>query len=235
MEKINLLIIEDDELAASLMSDFLTECDFSVEVVHTVTDGLSYIKNRPYDVLLLDLNLPDFSGFDMLKEIKNHHSLPIIVISAYSETSTKVKAFNFGASDYIVKPVDFKELEARIWSLLGRHSQISINNKCEIFRIDNDNIYFKEEILKLTNTEFELLKILIQNRNKVIKREILSESLSSISSNRSLDYHIKNLRVKLKEGNNPTYLQTEYGIGYKLVYQVYHFTPSPILSNTYLH
>jgi DNA-binding response OmpR family regulator len=217
LEKVKVLIIEDDELAASLMSEYLADCGFLAKAVYTVTDGLSFIKNDSYDILLLDLNLPDFSGFDLLKEIKNRYALPIIITSAYSETSTKVKAFNYGASDYIVKPIDFQELEARIWALLGRHSKINSDIKCDIFYVNGGNIYFKEKILDLTSIEFELLKTLIENRNQTITRKELSKSLSSISSHRSLDHHIKNIRIKLEKSKDK-YLRTEYGLGYKLVF-----------------
>jgi len=215
MEKI--LIIEDDELAASLMLDFLYDSGFDVDVVHTITDGLSYIKYNHYDVLLLDLNLPDFSGFDLLKEIKNKFSIPIIIISAYNDTAIKVKAFRFGASDYIVKPIVFEELEVRIWSLLGRHSEIKVEKT--MFEINNQTIFFKDTALALTSIEFEILQNLIKNKNKTVSREELTKPLSSISTKRSLDHHIKNIRIKLQDnGNKPTILKTEYAVGYKLVF-----------------
>ncbi len=215
MEKI--LIVEDDELAASLVQDFLQDCGFSVDVVHTITDGVSYIKHSHYDILLLDLNLPDFSGFDLLKEIKNKFSLPIIVISAYNDIPTKVKAFKFGASDYIVKPIDFEELEVRIWSLLGRHSEIKTQET--IFEINNQTIFYKATALVLTSIESEILQNLIKNKNQTVSRDELTKSLSSISTHRSLDHHIKNIRLKLKDdGNKPTILKTEYGVGYRLVF-----------------
>lgn len=216
-DRLKILIIEDDELAANLMKEFLEECDFSVECVHTVTDGLSYVRQNHYHILLLDLNLPDFSGLEMLKNIKNRVALPIIVISAYNDTQTKVQAFKYGASDYMVKPVDLEELEARIWAIMGRHSSIQTQNEKNIFEIKNNRVFFKQTILDLTSLEFELLSLLIQNKNQTISRESLASTLSSISSHRSLDHHIKNIRKKIGDvGNNPLFLKTEYGIGYRL-------------------
>jgi len=219
MNNIKILIIEDDEIAANLMREYLENCTFTVECVHTITDGLSYIQNNDYHLLLLDLNLPDFNGLDMLKSIKNRVAIPVIIISAYSDIQNKIQAFKYGASDYMIKPIDLEELEARIWAIMGRHSNIQIQNEKNIFEIKNSSIFFKQELLNLTSLEFELLSILIQNKNQTISREVLAKSLSSISSHRSLDHHIKNIRKKIGDnGNSPLFLKTEYGVGYKLLF-----------------
>ncbi len=219
MEKYQILIVEDDEIASYLMSDFLQSCGFLVDCAYTVTDGISYLKNKKYDLLLLDLNLPDFSGFELISNIKNKIAIPIIVTSAYNDTETKVKAFKFGVHDYLSKPIDFLELEARIWSLLSRNDNIRIQKETNIllFKIEQRQIQFENQYLDLTNIEFEILSLLIEKKNEVISREILTNSLSSISSHRSLDNHIKNIRKKIeKDSSNPKYLKTEYGMGYKL-------------------
>ncbi len=218
MQKNNILLVEDDETASDLLKSFLTDCGFRVETVFTVTDGISYIKQNTYSLILLDLNLPDFSGFELLKDIKNNISLPIIITSAHNDTQTKVKAFKYGASDYMVKPIDLEELEARIWSLLGRNSEIKTYYDKNIFELKNNIIFFKQNQLELTRIEFEILSTLIKNKNQTILRNDLASSLSSISSTRSLDHHIKNIRKKIKDdGNKPIYLKTEYGVGYKLI------------------
>jgi len=220
MEKYHILIVEDDEIASYLMSDFLENSGFIVDCVYTVTDGISYLKNKKYDLLLLDLNLPDFSGFELISNIKNKVAIPIIVTSAYNDTDSKVKAFKFGVHDYLTKPIDFLELEARIWSLLSRNDNIKLKeeNTTSVFKIEERQIKFKSKYLDLTNIEFELLSLLVENKNKVISRDVLTNSLSSISSHRSLDNHIKNIRKKIEEDtSNPKYLKTEYGMGYKLV------------------
>ena len=219
MEKINLLIVEDDEMISSLMSQYLIDCNFETSIVHTITDALSYVKQNQYSLILLDLNLPDFSGFELLKNIKNNISIPVIVISAYSDTQTKVKAFKYGASDYMTKPIELEELEVRIWALLGRSSEIKIVVDKNIFKIDDNFIYFKEIKLELTAIEFEILSVLIKNKNQIISRENLADALSSISSTRSLDYHIKNIRKKIgDDGSSQKYLKTQYGVGYRLDY-----------------
>jgi DNA-binding response OmpR family regulator len=217
VKKTKLLLVEDDELASEIISDFLTDCGFETDTVFTATDGVAYAKHTGYDLLILDINLPDFDGYEVLKSIKNRVSTPIIITSAYNDTKAKLLAFKYGASDYMVKPLDLEELEARIWLQLGRNSEIKTQEDKKIFEIDENKIYFKQEVLILTAIEFELLSLLIKYKNQVMPRERLVEHLSSISTNRSLDNHIKNIRKKIGDnGNRAVILKTEYGVGYKL-------------------
>jgi len=217
MQAAKILLVEDDEIASKLICDFLVECGFNIEAVFTVTDGISHINCNEYDLLLLDINLPDFSGFEILKNIKNRISLPIIITSAYSDVKYKISAFKYGASDYMVKPLNLEELEARIWVQLGKNSEIHTREEKNIFQIHGSNIQFKEKILDLTTIEFEILSQLIKQKNQTVTREALVASLSSISSHRALDNHIKNIRKKIGDnGNKAIYLKTEYGVGYRL-------------------
>jgi len=222
MQLTKILLVEDDELASELIYDYLIDCGFDVEPVFTATDSVAHIKQKNYDILILDINLPDFNGYEVLKSIKNEVSLPIIITSAYSDTKSKLLAFKYGASDYMVKPLDLEELEARIWVQLSKNSEIKMQNEKVMFDIRDSSIFFKEDILDLTTIEFEILSLLINNKNQILKREDLVSSLSSVSSTRSLDNHIKNIRKKIGEsGNKSTYLKTEYGVGYKLKIETY--------------
>ena len=218
MKKIRILLVEDDELASELVYNFLLTCNFEVVPVFTATDSISYLKNDNFDILILDINLPDFNGYEVLKSIRNHVSLPVIIASSHNDTESKLLAFRYGASDYMVKPIDLEELEARIWVQLSKNSEIKIDNeKEEIFEIKDTSIFFKKEFLRLTTIEFDILSILIKNKNKIVSREDLLLSLLSISSNRSLDNHIKNIRKKIGDnGSKSIYLKTIYGLGYIL-------------------
>ena len=217
MLTMKLLLIENDELASELISDFLVDCGFIVETVFTATDGVARVKHEDYDLLILDINLPDFNGYEVLKNIKNRVSIPIIITSAYSDTKSKLLAFKYGASDYMVKPLDLEELEARIWLQLGKNSEIKTFEEKKVFDIKEDKIYFQQNILNLTTIEYEILELFIKNMNIIIRREELVESLSCLSSKRSLDNHIKNIRKKIGDnGTQARYLKTEYGVGYKL-------------------
>lgn len=218
MRKKKILLVEDDELAAEILYTYFIDCDFEVKTVFTATDGYSHIKNEHYDIIILDINLPDFNGFELLKNIRKESSLPIIITSAYSDTKIKVTAFKFGADDYMVKPLDLEELEARIWVQLGKASDMKMETK-ELFTLKGSEIYFQDKLLELTTIEFEILAMLLQHKNQTLTREELVSSLSSLSSQRSLDNHIKNIRKKIGDnGSHANYLKTEYGIGYKITY-----------------
>lgn len=216
-----ILLIEDDEFTASLIKDFLEEYNFKVNIVNTVTSAISNIKFEKYSTILLDINIPDFNGFEVLNFLnKNKINIPVIVVSAYSDKNSKLQAFKLGAVDYMVKPIDPEELEARIWVHIKNVSTFVEKIEKKVFQLVNGTIYFEDKFLKLTKTEFEILKYLIENKNSVVKRDDLLKCLSSIiQSDRSLDYHIKNIRIKIGDtGANPRYLITEYGLGYKLVF-----------------
>jgi len=217
MRKIKILLIEDDEDAAALICEYLEESGFEMTAVFTVSDGLSYLNSDKFDLLILDLNLPDFDGYEVLKNIKDRIAVPVIVVSAYSDTSSKLIAFRYGASDYMVKPLELEELEARIWVHTGRKHSITTGGNEKRFEIRENAIWFKGKELDLTSTEYGILSMLVKNMHTTVSREKLMDSVSAISSHRSLDNHIKNIRKKIEEdGNRPKYLKTEYGVGYKL-------------------
>ncbi len=212
------MLVEDDDSAAHWTQKFLRGCGFDVECFALVTDAISNLKFKKYDLLLLDLNLPDANGFEVLKAIRNRIAIPVIVLSAHSDKKTIIQAFKLGASDYMVKPYDLGELEARIWASFSKNDMISDNHD-NIFEIKNDSIIFNEKALILTQIEFDIFKILITNRNSTVSRDNLCTKLSSISSKRSLDHHIKNIRKKIDDnGSRPKYLKTEYGVGYILTF-----------------
>ncbi len=217
MIKNNILLVEDDADIIVWIEDYLKEFGYYVNSLDTVTDAISHIKQGQFDIVILDINLPDFLGYEVLKFVQEKSiPIPIIVISAHSDQKTKLHAFKLGASDYMVKPLDLEELEARI-SVHLRKKELQINTSTT-FCLKENQIFFKNEPLKLTKIEFDLLKNLIKNKNTIIQRERLCESLSSISSVRSLDYHIRNIRKKIDDNiSNPQYLITEYGVGYKLI------------------
>ncbi|WP_198526379.1 response regulator transcription factor [Halarcobacter anaerophilus] len=217
MIKNRVLLIEDDEDVIVWIKEYLEEFGFEVSALTTVTDAISNISVNSYNIILLDINLPDFYGYEVLKHIQsNKNDIPVIVISAYSDRKTKLHAFKLGASDYMTKPIDLEELEARI-RVHTKSNSPDFQNK--LFFVRDNTIFFQDKALSLTKTEFELLSKLIENKNILLERKFLCEALSSISSNRSLDYHIRNIRKKIgDEGSNPKYLLTEYGLGYKLIY-----------------
>jgi len=216
----NLVIIEDDIDIALNMKDYLEECGFKITIFTTITDATINISLNNYDIILLDLNLPDYTGFELLKYLnKNKISIPTIVISADSDLKSKLEAFKLGADDYMIKPIDMEELEARIWVHLGKNSQIKSEKLDTIFQEKENNIFFNDIRLNLTRTEYKILSLLLQNKNSIVKREILYSVLSSKSDETTVNYHIKNIRKKIAiHDNTQEYLVTEYGLGYKLLF-----------------
>ena len=216
-----ILIIEDEPALLETLKQFLESEKYIVETANDYILGIEKIGTYDYDCILLDINLPDFDGFEILKFLnKNKINIPVIVISAYSNKDLKLQAFKLGANDYMVKPIDPEELEARIWVQLKNSTCITESIDKKLFELQDNSILFDNKNLKLTKIEFDILKFLIKNRNRIVQRTELHEFLSSsITSDRSLDYHIKNIRVKIKDNaTNPKYLITEYGVGYKLVF-----------------
>lgn len=221
MKQIRLLYIEDDFTTAKYLCEFLEEHHFDVMHTDTITSGLSYLNHTPFDLILLDLNLPDFDGFELLRENRSAE-IPVIVISAYSDTSTKVQAFRYGAADYLVKPIDLLELEARIWSHLSRTGKLpclEAQYDEKRFELRDHALFSSGKRIDLTPVEFEIFSLLLNNKDRTLSREQLTEALSPISSHRTLDYHIKNIRTKIGDTEKPPrYLKTEYGIGYRLTF-----------------
>lgn len=218
MVKNKILLVEDDEDIIYWIISYFEVFGFDIKVVSTVTDALSNLNMNEYDLVLLDINLPDYVGYEVLKYIQeNKINISVIVISAYDDRKNKLHAFKLGASDYMTKPLDMEELEYRIRVHINRctKDQDEPNRK---FKVENNIITYEDKQFKLTKIEFQVLNELIKNKNKIMDRETLCQSISSVSSSRSLDFHIKNIRKKMKEiGVDQNKLITEYGVGYKLL------------------
>jgi len=215
MEKLKILLVEDDEFAAELIYDYFLDCGFSVVFTFNATDALDKLENNDlYDIVILDINLPDMDGFEIIKRIQNRQkNIPVIITSAYSDKNIKLRAFRYGASDYMTKPIDLEELEARVWVHLKKERHYIPQNT--LFEIQDRVIFFQGKKLDLTASEFAILKYFIENKNRIVQREELSQLLSLVGSQRSLDNHIKNIRKKIGESSKQAkYLQTIYGSGY---------------------
>ncbi len=223
---LELLMIEDDVELAEVLSDYLKQHDIHVTNYDEPYTGMSALATKHFDLLLLDLTLPNLDGLEVCKKVAKQKNIPIIISSARSDVNDKVKALDSGADDYIPKPYDPKELVARIQSLLRRYSQKmaeeKITDKSVIFSIDRDTreVFFKDKKLELTRAEYEILTLLISKKGHVFSREAIaieSESINPESSNKSIDVIIGRLRSKIEENpKNPQYIISVRGVGYKL-------------------
>jgi DNA-binding response OmpR family regulator len=219
MAYMNKILIVEDELAISeLMKMALEEQGYKCEVADDGEKGANLIEKNQYDLILLDIMLPKIDGYELLEYIKQISEIPTIFITAKSQTKDKIKGLKDGADDYITKPFETEELLARIEAVLRRY-----NKGTEIQKIDNIEINVVSRTVKkdgkevlLTPKEFDLLQILIQNKNFALYKETLYEKVWGEElefETRTLDLHIQRLRKKLDWKDK---IKTIYKIGYML-------------------
>ena len=215
---INILMIEDDIEFASLLTNFLARYNLKVTNFDNPYLGLSAGVDK-YDLLILDLTLPDIDGLDVCKEVVSRYDIPIIISSARGDLSDKVIGLQLGADDYLPKPYDPQEMYARIVSLLRRYKKIN-EPKEPIYPLmldeQSEEVILNGKILNLTSAEFEFLKILIQNRNATVSKEqiLYNSEVFTYGNDSSLAVIVNRVRKKLGESAN---IKTVRGIGYKLL------------------
>jgi DNA-binding response OmpR family regulator len=218
------LIVEDDIQISRSLSMNLKLSGFEVEAVGKVSDGWSMVQKNHYDILLLDIGLPDGSGLELCQRIRESgDDVPILFLSARTDEPTVVKGIQLGADDYIRKPFGTEELKARMNKLLKKTAQLDkmfLFNKLHI-DIPNREIRVAEKSVNLGKKELDILLILARRAGDLVTREaILSQMEDSTSGNdRTIDSHMSHLRKKLKEvGGEALQIVSVYGEGYKLVW-----------------
>lgn len=219
----NLFLLEDDNAISMGISYSLTNEGYSVTAASSVKQGLEIIKNNSFSLYILDLNLPDGSGYDVCKEIKKQGDFPVIFLTAYDDEINVVTGFELGADDYITKPFRLKELSVRIKSVLRRYSKDTthgiINVKNIKINTKEAKVYKDNNEIILTAMEYKLLLSLIKNRGRVLSRTSLLENLWDIDGDfieeNTLTVYIKRLRDKIEEEpNKPAVIKTVRGLGY---------------------
>lgn len=221
-----ILIVEDEiELSESIVSYLKCE-GYLCEQALTYDSAIDKISLYAYDIILVDLNLPDGDGIQIIRKLKESDFKGGIIITSARETlDDRILGLNSGADDYLIKPFHLAELNARIKSLTRRvlfkgDNTITLN---EIkIKTDAHEVYIKGKLMDLTRKEFDLLLFLVTNKDRVLSKESIAEHLwgDYIDSADSFDFvyaHIKNLRKKLTNKGVGKYLQTVYGVGYKFV------------------
>ena len=217
----NILIVEDDKNSADFLKKVLTSEKYGVEVAYTYKEANEKIDTNIYSLILLDWNLPDGSGYKLLKYLREFdEKTPVIMITCESDIDAKADVLDLGADDYLVKPYSTIELMARIRAI-HRRTTTAKSSKLKIGRLELDDtkheIKLDEKVLNLTTTEYNLLKFFMQNKNIVLTRyqlcEYILKDFSSIGNSNVIDAHIKNLRKKLKDYD---IIKTIRGVGYSL-------------------
>ena len=218
MEKY-ILVVEDDYKSQQLLQQFLTSNGYKVDCANDGLEGIQMYKDRNYNLILLDIVMPNLDGFSMCKMIRKESDVPIIFVTALSSESDQIKGFDLLCDDYIVKPFSYNLLIKRIEAVLRRSKEdkagvyltfekIKLNLKTYSAEIDG-------QIIDLTLKEFNILKSLIENYPQVVTREKLLDSIwgyDYFGDTRIVDAHIKNIRKKIIL----PYIKTVKGIGYTL-------------------
>lgn len=226
MKKI--LIIEDDDAIGTGLKYYLEGEDFTVILAPTGSTALETIqKEKDINLILLDINLPDVSGFDLFQKIKSIVNIPIIFLTANDLEVSIVRGLDMGADDYITKPFKARELTSRINAVLRRNSNQS-QKKSNIINLDNVSIDIREakvtknnEVVFLTALEYKILLLLVLNPNIVFTREKILANIWDVSeeyvNDNTLTVYIKRIREKIEDDpTNPQIIQTVRGIGYKI-------------------
>jgi len=214
------LLIDDDVKLGRLLKDFLKKSNINLFTVNNPTESFSSIEECKPDIIILDVMMPKMDGFEVCKNIRKVHSIPIIMLSARGDSEDKIKGLDLGADDYIAKPFQPRELLARIHSLLRRVSEekkISIKGYFEVDELHRE-IKMKGELLQLTNKEYELLSLLVFNPGVIYTRDDLLREIKGVEAklfSRSIDILISRLRNKIeKNTESPEYIKTIWGKGY---------------------
>lgn len=215
-----ILIIDDDAAIGDLEQEVLEREGYGVQRAYSGTEALLLLKNSHPDLILLDLMLPGLSGEEVLPEIKG---IPVIVISAKAEVSDKVELLLGGAADYVTKPFDIQELLARIEVQFRNRSCTEASSVLKWKELSMDlsahSVSVKECGVRLTKTEFAILKLLMKNPSQVIPKSVILDRISEDTPDcveSSLKVHISNLRRKLREAGGRDYIEAVWGIGFKL-------------------
>ena len=224
------LIIEDEHDIADLEKDYLEMSDYEVDVCNTGLAGLEAARNNSYDLVVLDLMLPEMDGFEVCKEIRKTINIPIIMVSAKKDDIDKIRGLGLGADDYMTKPFSPSELVARVKAHLSRYDRLvtagqqkTENDIIEIrgLRIDKTarRVFIEGEERAFTTKEFDLLTFLAENPNHVFTKEELFRKIwdmESIGDIATVTVHIKKIREKIEKDNaNPDYIETIWGVGYR--------------------
>jgi DNA-binding response OmpR family regulator len=225
MDKINVLLAEDEPALATIVKESLETRNFLVTIANNGNKALEFYQKNSFDVLLLDVMMPEKDGFTLIQEIRQENKfIPIILLTSKSQTSDVVHGFKMGANDYLKKPFSIEELIVRIESLLGRQSQQSENKLFKlgkyIFDFSKQTIHYETEVHTLTFMEAKLLLMLIDNKNNIVDRSFLLKKIwgsDTFFNGRSLDVFITKLRKKLSSDPNIKIINSR-GHGYKIVF-----------------
>ncbi|MDZ4809364.1 MAG: response regulator transcription factor [Bacteroidota bacterium] len=225
MQDIQILIVEDEKKIADSLSQGLRENSFLTQVAYDGNLGLSLFKSDTFHLVILDINLPGLSGYDLCRAIRNSNpAVPVIMLTAMSSVDNKIEGFDAGADDYIVKPFDFRELLVRVRALLKRiHSTVATGVSLRagelIMNLDSKEVSRSGKSILLTAKEFQLLEYFLRNKNRVLSRADIALNVWDIdfdSGTNVIDVYVNYLRKKIDKDFESPLIHTQVGMGYVL-------------------
>lgn len=220
----DILIVEDNEELGALIRDFLVRDGFTVTWKTTGEDGLSALKEDKYRLMLLDVMLPGFDGYETLRILRKDLGLPVIMMSAKNDDQSKILGLDVGADDYIEKPFSFPVLSSKIKAILRRNYDASEERKelsYKDIKVDLDDMTVRkgDKVIPVNGKELDILIYFLKNPEKVIHKEVLFNAVwgtDCISEMPTLTVYIRWLREKLEDDpKNPEYIHTVWRVGYK--------------------
>lgn len=228
--KISVLIVEDEKNISDFIAATLNANDYKTVVANTGKEAMLVITSRCPDVILLDLGLPDMDGLDIIDQVRTWSSVPIIVISARTQETDKVKALDNGADDYLTKPIGTSELLARIRAAMRHSNKLNTDSplykrpfkaKDLIIDFEKHLVILNNNVIHLTQIEFKIIALLAQNSGRVMTYTAIIENIwgpYADDDNSILRVNMAHIRRKLEQNPaEPQYVFTEIGIGYRMV------------------
>lgn len=218
-----ILVIEDDKTINNLLCKVLSDSGYEADCAFDGEEGLNKALNTKCDLILLDLMLPLKTGEEVLREIRKVSSTPAIVLSAKDQVINRIELLRLGADDYISKPFDIDEVILRIEAVLRRTKNNYDAPVIEFkdLRLDKESkrVFFNNEEITVTSMEYSILELFLENPNKVFSKRNLFESVTGdayMSDDNTMNVHISNIRKKIAKYTDESYIDTVYGMGYRL-------------------
>jgi two-component system, OmpR family, copper resistance phosphate regulon response regulator CusR len=226
MTDIKILLVEDEKKIAETLRKGLSEQHYDVDIAYDGLIGKKLFDSNPYELAILDINLPLMNGYELARYIRGHNEqILIIMLTAMNATEDKIEGFEAGADDYIVKPFDFQELLVRIRALLKRLHQQPLPGSSVlkvgdlIMNLDSKEVIRDGRAIPLTAKEFQLLEYLIRNKNKVVSRIDIAMNVWDIdfdTKTNVIDVYVNFLRKKIEKDFSSKLIYTQVGMGYVL-------------------
>jgi len=226
MEERRILLVEDEQKIADTLKQGLTENGYAVEVAYDGKIGWRLFESLPFNLVVLDINLPGMNGYELCKAIRRQNAqVPIVMLTALSSLNDKIEGYDAGADDYIIKPFEFRELQMKIRALLKRSSNQTMPTGNLLRAADLEMNLDSKEVkrgsiaINLTAKEFQLLEYLLRNKNRVVSRADIAINVWDIdfdTNTNVIDVYINYVRNKVDKPFGEKLIQTQVGMGYVL-------------------